>query len=89
MAAGVFGYIGYDMVRLMEDLPAPNPDPLGLPDGILIRPTVMAIFDSVKDEVTVVTPVYPEPGRQRQGRLCARSRTPRQRRRRARPAARP
>jgi anthranilate synthase component I len=61
MAAGVFGYIGYDMVRLMEELPEPNPDVLGLPDGMLIRPTVMAIFDSVKDEVTVVTPVYPSP----------------------------
>jgi anthranilate synthase component 1 len=61
MAAGVFGYIGYDMVRLMEELPNPNPDVLGLPDGMLVRPTVMAIFDSVKDEVTVVTPVYPNP----------------------------
>src|SRR5438128_494358 len=59
MAAGVFGYMGYDMVRLMEDLPAPNPDGLGLPDGMMIRPTIMAIFDSVKDDVTVVTPVYP------------------------------
>ena len=60
MAAGVFGYMGYDMVRLMEDLPPPNPDVIGLPDGMLIRPTIMAIFDSVKDDVTVVTPVYPE-----------------------------
>ena len=58
MAAGVFGYIGYDMVRLMEDLPEPNPDTLGLPDGMMIRPTVMAIFDSVRDEVTVTSPVY-------------------------------
>jgi len=58
MAAGVFGYMGYDMVRLMEELPHPNPDVLGLPDGMLIRPTVMAIFDSVRDEVTVTTPVY-------------------------------
>jgi anthranilate synthase component I len=61
MAAGLFGYIGYDMVRLMERLPAANPDSLGLPDAILVRPTIMAIFDSVKDEVTVVTPVYPAP----------------------------
>jgi anthranilate synthase component I len=58
MAAGVFGYIGYDMVRLMEELPEPNPDTLGLPDGMMIRPTVMAIFDSVRDEVTVTSPVY-------------------------------
>lgn len=60
MAAGVFGYMGYDMVRLMEELPAANPDVIGLPDAMLIRPTVMAIFDSVKDDVTVVTPVYPD-----------------------------
>ena len=59
MAAGVFGYMGYDMVRLMEDLPPPNPDTLGLPDAVLIRPTIMAIFDSVRDEVTVTSPVYP------------------------------
>jgi anthranilate synthase component I len=58
MAAGVFGYMGYDMVRLMEELPPPNTDVLGLPDGMLIRPTVMAIFDSVRDEVTVTSPVY-------------------------------
>jgi anthranilate synthase component 1 len=62
MAAGIFGYIGYDMVRLMEDLPEPNPDTLGLPDGMMIRPTVMAIFDSVRDEVTVTSPVYFEKG---------------------------
>jgi len=62
MAAGVFGYMGYDMVRLMEELPEPNPDALGLPDAMLIRPTVMAIFDSVRDEVTVTSPVYVERG---------------------------
>jgi anthranilate synthase component I len=62
MAAGVFGFIGYDMVRLMERLPEPNPDMLGLPDAMMIRPTVMAIFDSVRDEVTVTSPVYVEKG---------------------------
>jgi anthranilate synthase component I len=60
MAAGVFGYLGYDAVRWMEDLPHQNPDVLGLPDGIMIRPTVMAIFDSVRDEVAVTSPVYPQ-----------------------------
>ncbi len=59
MAAGVFGYLGYDIVRLIEDLPDANPDVLGLPDGLLLRPTIMAIFDSVKDEVIVATPVRP------------------------------
>ncbi len=59
MAAGLFGYMGYDMVRYIERLPAPNPDPLGLPEALMIRPTVMAIFDAVRDEVVVVTPVWP------------------------------
>ena len=62
MAAGVFGYMGYDMVRLMEHLPDINPVAIDVADSILIRPTVMAIFDSVKDEVTLVTPVFPAEG---------------------------
>ena len=61
MAAGVFGYLGYDMVRLMEELPAPNPDPIGIPDAILVRPTIVIVFDTVKDTITVVTPVWPSP----------------------------
>jgi len=59
MAAGVFGYLGYDMVRLMEDLPPPNPDPIGITDAILVRPTVVIVFDAVKDTITIVTPVRP------------------------------
>src|SRR5919112_2860310 len=62
MSAGLFGYLGYDMVRLMERLPEPNPDVLKVPDAILIRPTVMVVFDGVKDEISLITPVRPEPG---------------------------
>ena len=61
MAAGIFGYLGYDMVREMEVLGAPNPDPLAFPDAILIRPTIVVVFDAVRDEITVVTPVRPAP----------------------------
>jgi anthranilate synthase component I len=62
MAAGIFGYMGYDTVRLIEHLPATTPDSLRLPDSILVRPTLIVIFDAVKDEMTVVTPVRPTPG---------------------------
>jgi anthranilate synthase component 1 len=62
MAAGLFGYLGYDTVRLMERLPSPNPDPLGLPDAILVRPTVMVVFDAVRDEIWLITPVRPRAG---------------------------
>jgi len=62
MAVGIFGYLGYDMVRLIERLPNAPPDTLGLPDAILIRPTITAIFDTVRDEILVVSPVWPESG---------------------------
>jgi anthranilate synthase component I len=62
MAAGVFGYLGYDTVRLMEHLPAIKPDPIGIPDAVLIRPTLIVVFDAVKDTITVVTPVRAERG---------------------------
>ena len=58
MAAGLFGYLGYDMIRLVERLAAPNPDPLDLPDAILLRPRLVAIVDNVRDVVTLVAPVW-------------------------------
>jgi anthranilate synthase component 1 len=62
MAAGLFGYIGYDMVRLIERLPDANPDRLGLPDGMFLRPTVICVFDNIEDKLIIVTPVRPVPG---------------------------
>jgi anthranilate synthase component I len=59
MSAGVFGYLGYDMVRQMERLAPAKPDPIGVPEAILIRPTIMIVFDGVRDEMIVVTPVRP------------------------------
>jgi len=61
-SAGLFGYLGYDMVRQMERLPDINPDALGTPDAIMIRPTIVVVFDGVKDTITIVTPVRTEPG---------------------------
>ena len=62
MASCLVGYMGYDMVRLMERLPEENPDSLGLPDGLFFRPTVIAVFDRLEDLVTVITPVWPQAG---------------------------
>ena len=62
IAAGIIGYMGYDTVRLVERLPDAPPDALGVPDGLLVRPTLMVVFDAVKDEMIVVTPVRPKPG---------------------------
>ena len=59
MSAGVFGAMGYDMVRLAERLPAINPDPLDLPDAIMIRPSVVAIFDAIGQEIVLATTARP------------------------------
>ncbi len=59
-SASLIGFFAYDFVRLIERLPSANPDELGLPDAMLMRPTVVLVFDNVLDRVTVVTPVYPE-----------------------------
>ena len=58
MAAGLFGYMGYDAIRLFEDIPDDNPDTLGIYDGIMMRPTVVCVFDNIEDTVTLITPVY-------------------------------
>ena len=60
LASGLFGYVGYDMVRYLERLPAgAAPDPLGLPDSILLRPQTMVVFDALKQEIQVYCPVRP------------------------------
>ena len=61
-SAGLFGYLGYDMIRLVEHLPNVRPDPLGLPDAMLLRPTVVAVLDGVKGDVTVCSPAWVSDG---------------------------
>ncbi|HEU4838364.1 MAG TPA: hypothetical protein VFS88_03020 [Micavibrio sp.] len=56
--SGLFGYMGYDMVRLIEDIPDGNPPSVEIPDSIMIRPTVMVIFDNVKSQMCLVSPGF-------------------------------
>ncbi len=57
MTGALVGYLGYDMVRLMERLPRHGLDDLALPEALLIRPRLFAIFDNVRDELTLAAPV--------------------------------
>jgi len=61
-SAGLFGYLGYDMIRLVERLPDVNPDPLGLPDAMMLRPSVVAVLDGVKGDVILVAPAWANSG---------------------------
>ena len=58
MSAGLFGYLGYEMIQLTESIPSPKVDPLNLPDTIFFRPSIIVIMDNVKGEVTVVAPIW-------------------------------
>ncbi len=59
LSAGLFGYIGYDMISYFENIKIKNSDPLNLPETILIRPSLICIFDRLKDEFILVTPIRP------------------------------
>lgn len=58
MAAGVVGFMGYDMVKQMERLPTTLPDTLNLPDACFLRPSVTVIFDTVTDKMFIATAVW-------------------------------
>ena len=61
-SAGIYGYLGYEMVRYMEVLPNSNPDDLKTPEAVLMRPSLLAIFDTVKDELYLTAPIYVRKG---------------------------
>ena len=62
MSAGLFGYLGYDMVRQMERLGRPSPSPIGAPEAVMVRPTAMIVFDNLRDEISIIHTVRPETG---------------------------
>ncbi|MFK4809100.1 anthranilate synthase component I [Devosia sp. ZW T5_3] len=61
-SAGIYGFLGYEMVRYMEVLPNSNPDHLELPEATLMRPSLLAIFDTLKDELYLTAPIFVREG---------------------------
>jgi len=54
-AGGAVGFFGYDLVRTVEPLGEPNPDPLGLPDMALMVTDVLLVFDHLRHELTIMS----------------------------------
>jgi anthranilate synthase component I len=54
-AGGAVGFFGYDLVRAVEPLDEPNPDPLGLPDMALMITDVLLVFDHLRHELTIMS----------------------------------
>ncbi len=59
-AGGAVGVFAYDLVRTVERLGAPNPDPLGVPDLALMLTDALVVFDHLKHTLTVLANVYAE-----------------------------
>ena len=59
-AGGAVGFFGYDLVRTVEPLGEPNPDPVGLPDMALMLSDILVVFDHLKHTINVLVNVYAE-----------------------------
>src|SRR5215213_4392700 len=57
---GAVGFFGYDLVRTVEPLGEPNPDPLGLPDMALMVTDAMVVFDHLRHELTILACAFLE-----------------------------
>lgn len=57
--ACLVGYFAYETVGLVERLPRPPENALGLPDMLFVRPTLILIFDRLADALYFVAPVWP------------------------------
>ncbi len=59
VCSGIFGYLGYDMIRLMEKIPNHNlPDETKIADSIFIRPQIIVVFDNLFDCALICAPVF-------------------------------
>ncbi len=59
-AGGAVGFFAYDLVRTVEPLGEPNPDPLGLPDLALMVTDAMVVFDHLRHELTILACAFVE-----------------------------
>ncbi len=53
------GYLGYPMIQFMENITLQNKDNIKIPDATLIRPKIVAVFDNIKDTLSIMTVCYP------------------------------
>jgi anthranilate synthase component 1 len=53
------GYLGYPMISLMEQIKLKNHDTINIPDAVMIRPKLVAVFDNIKDTINIMTSIYP------------------------------
>jgi anthranilate synthase component 1 len=60
--ACLVGYFGYETIGLVEKVPRAPASPLDLPDMIFVRPTLILVFDRLRDELCLIAPLWPSHG---------------------------
>src|SRR5688500_3451367 len=60
--SGAVGYFGYDVVRLLEQLPDPPPRGLDVPDALFVFTRAVVIVDNLRAQARIVVGVPVEPG---------------------------
>ena len=58
MSAMLVGYLGYDCIRWVEDIPDTNPETLDTPDGFMMRPQIVLVSDTITDTLSIVAICY-------------------------------
>jgi anthranilate synthase component I len=56
------GHFGYETIGLVEKLPRPPANPIGLPDMLFVRPTVVLVFDRLADRLYIASPIWADAG---------------------------
>ncbi|WP_374405535.1 anthranilate synthase component I family protein [Pelagerythrobacter sp.] len=56
--ACLVGYFGYETIGLVEKMPRAPESPVGLPDMLFVRPTVLLVFDRLGDELFCIAPLW-------------------------------
>jgi anthranilate synthase component I len=69
--ACLVGYFSYETIGLVERLPRPPQNPIGVPDMMFVRPTVILVFDRLADTLFLVAPVWPDASSPPEGLVAA------------------
>ncbi len=56
---GAIGYLGYETIGYFEDIPIHPPKENSLPDGLMVIPEVVLVYDSVKRSVSIIALTIP------------------------------
>jgi len=57
---GAVGYLAYETVRRLEELPSPGSDPLALPESIFMFVDTLLIFDHAANKIKIVSHARPD-----------------------------